>query len=97
MRKKFKIIVKKREHAANNTGKLQVWATGNDVTKVREVSESLLSDPSGVAFEFQPDVIKVDDSFKVCYQPKTDSKDSKPICTNGSNSPDKKPEIITLG
>ncbi len=93
----FKIIVKKGEHIANNAGKLQVWATGNDITKVREVSQSLLSDPSGVVFEFQPDVIKVDDSFTVCYQPlKTDSKDSEPICTKGSNSPDKKPETVTL-
>ena len=93
----FKIIVKNGEHATNNTGKVQVWATGNDVTKVRVLSQSLFSNPSGIVFEFQPDVIKVDDSFTVCYQPlKTDSKDSEPVCTDGSNSPDKKPEIITL-
>ena len=96
----FKIIVKRGEVTANNPNKVQVWVSGNDVIKVRVLSQPLFSEPSGVLFEFPQDVIKVDDPFTVCYRPLTAEKDvaeaSVPICVDGSNSPDKKPEIVTL-
>ena len=65
----FKIIVKGGEHMTDNPGKVQVWASGNDVTKVRILSQSSLSAPAGISFEFQPDIVKINDSFTVCYRP----------------------------
>ena len=95
----FKIIVKGGEHMADNPGKVQVWVSGNDVTKVRTLSQSSLSAPAGISFEFQPDIVKINDSFTVCYRPLANlaaEGKTEPVCIDGSNSPEKKPEIITL-
>ena len=95
----FKIIVKGGEHMTDNPGKVQVWVSGNDVTKVRTLSQSSLSAPAGISFEFQPDIVKINDSFTVCYRPLANlaaEGKTEPVCIDGSNSPEKKPEIITL-
>ena len=95
----FKIIVKGGEHMTDKPGKVQVWVLGNDVTKVRTLSQSSLSAPAGISFEFQPDIVKINDSFTVCYRPLANlavEGKTEPVCIDGSNSPEKKPEIITL-